>query len=402
VNEPAVSGIEFVNGRWLNAAGFDSGRRYVVGTRISMSRPARIDTTIDLEGAYIVPPFGEAHNHNVDFTNPTRTDSVIRRYLRDGVFYAFNPAILPRTRAQLAGKVNVPNGVDAIFSNGALIVSGGHPMGLYQRNLQRGAMTAADGEGGFFWVIDSLPDLERKWPSILALKPDFIKVMLLYSEEYEKRRNDTAYFNWKGLNPALVPRIVARAHAAHLRVAAHIETARDFHNAVAGGVDIVAHMPGFRGNERGEMPNPVTYAIDPADARLAAQRRTIVVTTLGGIVGAGVPDEMRRRFNSLETRNLRLLRDAGVRLALGSDNYRDDSSAEAQYLATLRVFDNRELLRLWSVYTPRAIFPDRRVGCLEQDCEASFLVLGADPTADFAAVHDIKLRVKDGKLLLIE
>lgn len=70
-----------------------------------------------------------------------------------------------------------------------------------------------------------------------------------------------------------------------------------------------------------------------------------------------------------------------------------------KYLAGLKVLDNLTLLRLWSEATPRAIFPGRRVGCLLDGCEASFLVLGGDPTRDFSRVSDIQLRVKDGRIL---
>ncbi len=52
--------------------------------------PGLVDQTIDLRGRYIVPPFAEAHNHNVE----PRPDiaNVIRRYLTDGIFYVKVPA----------------------------------------------------------------------------------------------------------------------------------------------------------------------------------------------------------------------------------------------------------------------------------------------------------------------
>jgi imidazolonepropionase-like amidohydrolase len=72
---------------------------------------------------------------------------------------------------------------------------------------------------------------------------------------------------------------------------------------------------------------------------------------------------------------------------------------EAEYLATLGVFTPLELLRLWSEATPRAIFPQRRVGCLADGCDASFLALSRDPSADFSSTRRIALRMKDGRLL---
>ena len=66
------------------------------------------------------------------------------------------------------------------------------------------------------------------------------------------------------------------------------------------------------------------------------------------------------------------------------------------YLASLGVYNNAELLRLWTEETPRAIFPERRIGRLAPGYEASFLVLDKDPTADFSNVKTIRLRVKQG------
>ena len=331
-----------------------------------------------------------------------RTDSLLKRYLRDGVFYVKNPGNLPRGRDSVARRVNVPGGIDVIFANGLLTATGGHPMGLYQRNLARGGMTAADGDGAFFWLIDSLPDLERKWPRILAGRPDFIKVVLVHSEEYARRQHDSTFFNWRGMDPGLVAAVVQRAHAAGLRVSAHADTRGDFHNALVGGVDEINHVPGFRGDERAELPDPASYEVSEADAKLAAARGVVVVTTVGGALGfdpRGADSLRRRQFDALATRNLRVLRAAGVRLAIGSDTYRDDSVLEAEYLATLGVFTPLELVRLWSEATPRAIFPRRRVGCLEDGCEASLLALADDPSADFASTKRIALRIKDGRLL---
>jgi len=393
---------ELREGSWLGADGFRPATRWVVDGRISLRRPARVDSVIDLAGRWIVPPFGEAHNHNVDFISPGRTDSLIRRYLRDGVFYVKNPGILPRGRDSLRGRVNVPQGVDAVFAHGLLTATGGHPTGLYRRNLARGAMTAADGDGGFLWIIDSLPDLERKWPRIVAGGTDFIKIVLVHSEEYARRRTDSAFFNWRGIDPTLVPAIVRRAHAAGLRVSAHVETAADFHAAVVGGVDEINHIPGFRGDEQVQFTDTRPFEVTADDAKLAAARGTWVVTTLGGISDFALtgPDSTRRRqADALFTRNLRVLRDAGVKLAVGSDAYRDDSVQEAAYLSTLGVLTPLELLRLWSEATPRAIYPTRRVGCLTDGCEASWLALAGDPSADFANTRRITLRMKDGRLL---
>jgi len=120
-----------------------------------------------------------------------------------------------------------------------------------------------------------------------------------------------------------------------------------------------------------------------------------VITTLGGIVG--VPDSvLRRRADSLFTRNLETMKRHGVHVIIGSDSYRQTSMPEALYLSSLAVYDNAELVRMWSEETSRAIFPRRRIGRLENGYESSFLVLEDDPLMDFSNVKRIKLRVKQG------
>ncbi|MDP9177795.1 MAG: amidohydrolase family protein [Gemmatimonadota bacterium] len=222
-------------------------------------------------------------------------------------------------------------------------------------------------------------------------------------DEYEKRLNDTRAFNWRGIDPKLVPEIVRRAHDAGLRVMAHVETAADFRNALDARVDQIGHTPGFRGNAQTKWPRVEPYEISDADADRAARQGTYVVTTLSGITAfspAGPDSLTRRRADSLFVRNLRMMKKHGVRVIVGSDSYRNTSVPEAMYLASLGVYSNAELLRMWSAVTPRGIFPRRRIGSLAPGYEASFLVLDRDPLADFSNVKSIRLRVKQGMAVL--
>lgn len=393
--------LAFVGGQWFDGTTFRAATMYSQGGVFRRHRPAKVDSTVDLHGTFVVPPFGEAHNHNVEFFGAARAQAIIAKYLLDGVFYVQNPLTIPRARDQMRPYVNRPRSVDVTFAVGGLTGSGGHPTGLFLRNLKAGVFTPADSDGGLLWVIDSLGDLDRKWNRILANRPDFIKTFLLYSEEFEKRRNDSAYFNWRGLNPALLPEIVRRTHAAGLRVMCHIESAGDFHNAVAAGVDQIVHMPGFRGDEQGRMLSAERYAIQEQDAVAAARKGIVVVTTLqsGSAMIAARDGVEGKRFDSLQRANLRTLVRHHVTIVIGTDNYRDTSVPEARYLHELGVFSNVALLRMWAETTARAIFPRRRIGRLVDGYEASFLTLEANPLDNFANTSRIALRVKQGVIL---
>lgn len=84
---------------------------------------------------------------------------------------------------------------------------------------------------------------------------------------------------------------------------------------------------------------------------------------------------------------------------IGSDEYRHTSREEALYIAGLGVFTPLEMLHKWSEETPRAIFPGRKIGRLQEGYEASFLVLEKDPSTDFQNTTQIHMRVKQGCIL---
>lgn len=401
IGEPSY---EFRNGRWFDGKAFQPGARYTVGGRLGDRRPATVDSVIDLAGAYVVPAFGEDHNHNAV---PSDT-GIAHRYLRDGIFYVKNPDNLPREKANAAGRFNVPTSIDVAFANGGLTGPGGHPIELVQRNVARGSWKPSDGEGGFLYTIGSAAELDERWPAILASHPDFIKTYLLFSEEYAQRLADTSTIGWRGLDPALLSWIVRKAHDAGLRVTTHVETAADFRNAVAARVDEINHLPGFRpeGNDLSGYRKLDRYRLTAADARSAAGSHVTVATTVSEVVeilkpmlsGSGADDMMARDVLTMLATNLRLLRDAGVNVVIGSDRYRTTSLPEVMGVRELGVFSDTTLLRMWSVATPRAVFPNRKFGTAPGD-EASFLVLDGNPLDDFMNVERIRMRVKEGKIL---
>jgi imidazolonepropionase-like amidohydrolase len=398
---PSARSRAFVNGRVFNGQGFVAEPLYVTGDGVfSRSRPSGAEV-VDLTGGYVVPPLGEGHNHNTD------SELAIERYLRGGIFYVSNPNSHPSARQKLHPRFNSSTGVDVQLAGGGLTSTGGHPIFVVQRNIERGMWTQADGDGAFYHAINSADELTRKWPAILAGRPDFIKIYLLYSEEFARRRDDPAFLGWKGLDPALVSLIVQRAKTSGLRVVAHVETAADFRAAVRGGVDTVAHLPGFRPplSERPFYPNLDAHRLTTADAREAAERQVTVVTTVSDLLEAterglrGFTASDAEAFRGLIRGNLSVLRDAGVSIAFGTDNYQKTSESEARAIGALGLFSPLEVLRMWSVVTPTMIFPARKIGRLEPGYEASFLVLDADPTSSVENLFRIVTRVKQGMVL---
>lgn len=393
---------QFINGQWFDGQNFRRQTFYSVNGVLTHKEPARVDEVVDLKNGFVVPPFAEAHNHNLGsavYLNREFIRQMIQRYLAAGIFYVKIPAN-PGENAVILRRefVNRPDSVDVSFSNGVLTSRDGHPIGMLLASFKEAGVappSIEEFEGKGFFIIESEADLLAKWEQIMSGKPDFIKTILVHSERFAKRRETSNLFGYNGLDPELLPRIVKQAHTAGLHVSTHIHSAADFAAAVRAGVDEINHLPGFN-FEQGT--TEADYLITPEDAKRAAKQGVVVVTT-ANLAKFYAKDEALTKVQSVQRKNLQLLKQKGVRLAIGSDNYVTTSVEEVMYLKSLNVFNNAELLKMWSITAAQTIFPRRRIGYLREGYETSFIVLHGNPLEDFDRVRDIQLRFKQGFLI---
>jgi len=348
---------------------------WVVGDRFVERKPSRVAHVVDLAGKFVVPPYGEGHNH---WLEPALVDAYVAANLRGGIFYVrdmstpFHDAIRPH--------VNTPASVDYIAAHQGFTGPDGHPLELIGMLEKMRVIPAGTNDA---IVVASEADVDHAWPVLVASKPDFIKLFLVHSDEYAARLTG-APLGKKGIDPALVPGIVRRAHAAHLRVAAHIEDAADFHTAIAAGVDDIAHMP--------FVEDPAeTYRLADVDVAAACARGVTVATTFDWM------NDGKDAWIEVERANLAALRTHGCPIVIGTDLFRQTAAKEVDLIIEKHLMTNLELLVAWSVTTPLVIFPGRQIGRLADGAEASFLVLGGDPLADPKNLHAITLRVKQGR-----
>ncbi len=396
--------IHFINGQWFNGSGFTAGDFFSVNGYLTKSKPAVVDTVIDLKNQYVIPPFGEAHNHSPETDQDL--DVYIERYLADGIFYIKNPNSIPFATNKILHRLNNPRSVDVLFANGGITANGGHPTTLYPYLLTTTYKKALPGwtaksfEGEAFYLVNNKAELEKKWPFILAQKPGFIKFYLLFSEEYNERKDDTAFNGKKGIDPALAKLIVQKAHAAGLQVSAHAETPHDLEVALKAGVDEINHLPGYQVRWRGGYTANY-YKLDKRLVRLLKKKRVHVDPTYSLLKTELKPmsEEQYRLQMELQKQNLLLLKKFKIPVTIGCDSYNLTAKTEIEYLNLLNVYTNLELLKMWCETTPQAIFPDRKIAALKEGYEASFLLLKTDPTADFKQLFHIQLRVKQGNLL---
>ena len=384
-SEPSV---EYRSGHWFDGSRFTDKTMWVTGKTFAESRPARVAEVVDLHGGFVVPPYGEGHNH---WLEPQLVDAYVQTYLRDGIFYVKDQSTAPQFHEQMRSALNGPASVDYIAAHQGCTGPNGHPIeiivGLAQLGILPAEWAKTQGEGDALFAVSTKEDIDRAWPTLMAGRPDFVKVFLIHSDEYAARRDNTALSpKQRGLDPALVPLIVARAHADRLRVSAHIENAHDFHVAIAAGVDDIAHMP-FVGSE-----NPDSYRLADDDLGAAAARGVSIATTFDWMTEATDDRQIQ-----VARDNLARMKKSGNTIVIGTDQFRKTARVEAELIASRQLMSPLELLQAWSVATPRAIFPERKIGRLAGGFEASFLVLQGDPLADVANLHRIGMWVKQGQ-----
>ena len=401
--------FRFVNGYWFNGVRFVKTQFFSEdGLLTQHPRELVRYELVNLHGGYVVPPYGDAYEYNFDSLE--RTPAVTAQYLRDGIFYAqgMTDSVLGARAVVAAGMVDTPSTVDVTYAHGSLTAPQGHPKEVYESMAQGFYYTATPEqralvmsqntrEGEAYWQIDSPAELDAKWSQILATKPDLIKINLSDSEHFTAESHVHPALG-QGMDPSLVPLITAKAHEAGLRVAAHVDTAADVHFALAGGVDELGHLPGYGLTAKDD---PATVRISDEDIKLMVKHRVIVQATAGVYVDEHTSSADLKARQSAQRDNLRRMKAAHLFVVVGSDRYGQDSLHEADYLQSLGLWSNLEMLRMWSVVTPKDIFPNRKVGELQEGYVASFLVLKANPLKDWSAVHQIADRWKDGEHLML-
>ena len=396
--------IEWSNGLWFNGTDFASNTFYSIKGLLTETRPEKVDSIIDLSGRYIIPPFGDAHNHAPE--SEAEVEIFNERYLADGIFYIKNPNSIPLLTHTLLKKINKSNSVDVVFSNGGITATGGHPVGLYEHLKQTkyrqalGNYSTIRMEGKAYYTVNSKEELGKKWPDIMADSPAFIKTYLLYSEEYEQRKNNITYNGKKGMSPQLLATVVKKARSEGLSVSCHVETPTDVINAVEAGVTEINHLPGYQIRWR-EGYAAAYYLLDNETVKLMKKKNVHADATYSLAESILIEkDSVQRMFRTeVQKKNLAKLKAWGVPVTIGCDSYNKTARSEMEYLIKLDVYTPLELLKMWCETTPKAIYPKRNITELKEGFEASFLVLNENPLNDPKAMFSIRLRVKQGQLL---
>ncbi|WP_431266352.1 amidohydrolase family protein [Roseateles chitinivorans] len=383
--------MELRHARWFDGEKLQSGTLYVEDGRFVEKRPRKVNRLLELRGQTLVAPLADAHNHNLQ--SAWGLDKFGQDYLRDGVFYAAMLCADPAAIEPIRARISQPETPDVLFATACITSSDGQPLAMLQSGTPPMALDQIVDKAVL--VMDTPEQVGQKWPLIAGRHSDLIKVIMSYHDRPELRQVPEQRGRL-GVTPEVVAEVVRRAHAEERRVVVHIESAADFAAAVRAGADFIAELPGYF-PQHGEEPE--THLIPPDVAALAAEKKIGIVTATVATRLFQPAPELLARIEAVQKQNLERLKSAGARLLVGSDLFTGNALSEVHHLDQLGVLDKPALLRLATVETPKALFPQRKLGCFQPGCEASFLVLIGNPLEDLDALDKPLLRIKQGRVL---
>lgn len=385
--------------RVWDGRGFVERTLAVRGDRIVAARGVGAGARrIDVAGRLIVPAYANAHCHITNANREWADD-----FLRDGIYYVWNPnsvVIAPAVK----GFYGRPDTPILKIAMGGVTERGGHPEKLYVDVLGKYVYPGHDRAwfvGNAFHYGETPAEIDAALDTLVAQGADFVKAYLLHSEDWARRHGNRAFYGQTGLNPANMRYLVRAARRRGLKVAVHVETAADARVAARAGAAMLAHVPGYEGAEIDGSDR-----LTAADARLIAARRMVVVPTfdlgpdnLKAAAESGAPAPTAAQLNETQRSNLALLKAAGVPVLMGTDGFGPIVGEARRWVAIGAMTHAEAAAAVFA--TGSKLFPERRVGCLAEGCEADFLVLGADPTLDVGNLGAIERRVKAGRELVV-
>lgn len=387
--------VRYINGHWFDGSAFVSKPQVLVSAG-RIGGTASDARTVDLRGGYVLAGLGEAHNHNLQ--NCYLAPRMAQAYLQRGILYSAQLFATDPALAQCADLFKSGKAPATAFARVGVTSSTGHPIGMARASAKEAGMTLTFAEltAGML-VADTAADLQRDWPRFKATTTDFVKVVLIDAVNSASNFKRAELDGYNGVTPEVLAALVPLAREEGLRVVAHVDTAEDFRLAVEAGVDTIAHLPGYR---LGRDKAPADYRLTDDMARSAAAKGIWVIPTMAasGYYVAARPGNAAA-IKALYAHNLDLLRKHEVRLLSGSDRFEGSVLDEIGVLAESGRFRPAELLAMASMQTPRWMYPQRRVGCLEAGCEASFSVYASNPIDDLGRLGAPALVVKDGAVV---
>ncbi len=383
------------NARIVDVVGrtIDGGSLLIEGERILAITEGPTDPqdarVIDASGMTVVPGFIDTHRHILDpgLTSEqqlldwveTELPARLEELLSAGITTTMSnadpfPYILQvRQRIDDGG---VP-GPRLLAAGPALTAPDGHPAGtLFRGNAFIRSTTSIE--------LAEAGQARMAVRELAAAGVDAIKIV---------------YSRWPEapmMTDAVLAAIVGEADAAGLPTIAHTATVDEFLASAALGVTRFVHSP-HGGTVAGtglaqilvDAEIPVATTVAPWSPPVFAAR------------GEAYP-EWRRTRHDQRLENVRLLGNAGVTIAFGTDSPEVLRPSSLLTEATLlgRVFSSTEVLAAMTRNAAVYLGLSHEIGTLEPGKLADIVILDGDPNADISNLGNVRLVVKAGRIVV--
>ena len=367
--------IKYVNGYIFDGIYFKKASFIVKDRKFNFDTSTKTHNTVDLNGQYVIPPFGDAHTHNFD--DIAKFDSIYKAYINEGTFYVQVLTNHYSNFLKIKDSLNFIGRIDAKFAHGGITSTGGHPHSLYESQAlnyswramfdpekKEEILSSRIKENDAYYIIDTTNELEKKWQSIVSNDPDLIKIYILNTIE-KARKKENKEVGTYGLSEDVIEAVVKKAEDENITLIAHVETIEDFELALNLGIKYFAHMPGYGGGigdkefEKLEIPDSLLQV---------ASKKNISITPTVSFAKyyANKWDGTKMSLDTTLLNNkyafirkqLRRFIDAKIKITLGADQNNTTLTEEIDDLIRIKAFSNLEFLNIL-VNTPKTICPNR-------------------------------------------
>jgi imidazolonepropionase-like amidohydrolase len=195
------------------------------------------------------------------------------------------------------------------------------------------------------------------------------------------------------MDAAIAKSVVDVAHAQRKIAFAHPTAFRGLDVAISAGVDILAHpTPGA-----GPWPAAVVERIRTRGIALVPTLELIEIE----LQRSGAPQPVRERFARDAAQQIKAYADAGGTILFGTDvGYLDvvDTARELRLMADAGL-DWRAILASLTTSPAARYGFEARKGRIAAGMDADLVLLGSDPARDSAALADVRITLRGGKVL---